>query len=125
MANKKAKPTVRERSQQGASKQPRRIRSAGSKLTKPFHRAKKVGKKEYHLVKLPDNKAGNILGKRVRIIPKYFRDSWAEIKLVTWPNRKETIRLTIAVFIFATIFSILVALIDLGLDKIFRELIIK
>lgn len=127
MAKKKEQPTIRERAEKSSGKQPRRLKlkSAGGKLTKPFRRAKSVGAKEYHPVKLPDNKAGRVLNTRVRIIPKYFRESWAEIKLVTWPNRSETFRLTLAVFIFAIVFAAIVAILDTAIDKIFKELIIK
>jgi len=125
MAEKKSKPTVRERTQSSAKEKPRRLKKASSKISAPFRRARKFGAKEYHPVKLPDNKAGRILGKRGRLVPKYFRESWTEIKLVTWPNRRETYRLTIAVLIFSVIFSTIVALLDYGLDKIFRGLIVK
>lgn len=124
---KKQQPTIRERAQKSSGKMPRRlkIKSAGGKLTRPFKRARSVGAKEYHPVKLPDNTAGRVLSTRVRIVPMYFRESWAEIKLVTWPNRSETIRLTLAVFIFAIIFAAIVAFLDTAIDKIFKELIIK
>ena len=73
---------------------------------------------------LPEGKTGKILGKRVRIVPKFVREAWAEIRLVTWPNRQETLRLTIAVFIFAVVFAVIVGLLDYGLDKLFREVVI-
>ena len=59
------------------------------------------------------------------IIPPYFRNSWKELKQVTWPNRKETRQLTVAVFIFAIAFGILVAVTDYGLDKIFKKVLLK
>ena len=59
------------------------------------------------------------------ITPSYFINSWREVKQVTWPNRRETWRLTAAVFVFATVFGILVAVVDKGLDEIFKKLILK
>jgi preprotein translocase subunit SecE len=59
------------------------------------------------------------------IFPSYFRKSWQELKLVTWPGWKESRRLTSAVLIFAIIFGATIALVDWGLDKIFRQLLIK
>ncbi len=125
MAEKKSKPTFREHSQSKAHKKPRRLKAASGKLSAPFKRARSFGAKEYHPVKLPDNKAGRVLSKRGRFVPKYFREAWAEIRLVTWPNRRETYRLTVAVLIFSVIFSTIVAVLDYGLDKLFKELIIK
>lgn len=103
---------------------PRRVKSTLSAAGKPFKAAHRVGKKEVYLP-MPDNKAGKFLNKRRHIIPKYFRESFKELRLVTWPNRKQTIQLTIAVFIFAISFGILVAVVDFGLDKIFKLILVK
>jgi preprotein translocase SecE subunit len=56
--------------------------------------------------------------------PTYFRESWKELRQVTWPNRRETWQLTLAVIIFSVIFGALVAIVDFGLDKVFKKLII-
>jgi preprotein translocase SecE subunit len=58
-------------------------------------------------------------------VPNYFKHSFKEIRLVTWPNWKESRQLTIAVVLFALILCIIVSLIDLGLDKIFKKVILK
>lgn len=119
------KQTVRERSQATTTKS-RRLNTGASKLRSKAKSVSKFGKREYH-IPLPDNKVGRILKKRVkvRIIPKFFRQSWAEIRQVQWPNRRETRRLTIAVLIFSFIFGVSVSLLDVGLDKLFKEVIIK
>ena len=54
----------------------------------------------------------------------YVSSSWQEVKQVSWPNRKETAKLTVAVFAFAIVFGVFVAIIDFGLDKLFREVIL-
>jgi preprotein translocase subunit SecE len=59
------------------------------------------------------------------IVPRYFRNSWAELRRVTWPGRKETRQLTSAVLVFAVIFGILIATVDYGLDKVFKKVILK
>jgi preprotein translocase SecE subunit len=124
VSKSKRQQTVRERSQRGERGARRRIRNTAGRLSSPITRVRITGKKEYHLP-LPDNRAGTILKKRVRLVPKFLRLSWQEIRLVTWPNASETIRLTSAVFIFAVIFALIVGALDFGLDKLFREVIIK
>ena len=57
--------------------------------------------------------------------PPYFRSSWKELRQVTWPTRRETWHLTVAVIIFSIIFGVLIAIVDYGLDKLFKQLIIK
>lgn len=57
--------------------------------------------------------------------PPYFRNSWKELRQVTWPNGKQSRQLTIAVIIFATVFGLLVALLDFGLDKVFKQVLLK
>ena len=59
------------------------------------------------------------------ILPAYFRNSWKELKQVTWPRWRESRQLTFAVLIFAVIFGAGVALVDYGLDKVFQHLLLK
>ncbi len=62
---------------------------------------------------------GRILGFR------YIASSWAELRQVTWPTWRESRRLTGAVVIFSVIFGALVAVVDYGLDKLFKEILLK
>jgi len=84
-------------------------------------------------LRLPDNKftlpikrafafIGRILGK---LVPPYFKNSWKELKQVNWPNRKETWRLTLAVFVFAVVLGTVVAGVDWVLEQIFRKVILE
>jgi preprotein translocase SecE subunit len=59
------------------------------------------------------------------IFPAYFRKSWRELRLVTWPNWKESRRLTFAVLVFAVIFGAVIAVVDYGLDKVFKDVLLK
>jgi preprotein translocase SecE subunit len=59
------------------------------------------------------------------IFPAYFRNSWQELRQVTWPSWKQSRQLTFAVLIFAVIFGGAVALVDYGLDKAFQHLLLK
>ena len=119
--------SVRERTKKEAekSKQPSRSKRVVGAAKKPLTSAKNAGRKEYHPIKLPDNKLGRFLSKRAYLMPKYFRNAWAEIKLVEWQNRSQTAKLTFAVLVFAIFIGGLVYVIDLGLDKVFRELILE
>ncbi len=60
-----------------------------------------------------------------RFVPAYFRNSWAELRQVTWPNRRETWRLTLAVFIFAIVFGLAILGVDRLLDLIFKNTVLK
>lgn len=57
--------------------------------------------------------------------PAYFRNSWKELRQVTWPNRRESWQLTTAVIVFATVFGVLIAVVDFGLDKLFKQVLLK
>lgn len=98
----------------------RPFKAAGSKLPK------------VRLPKPPQNRFTRIVGKilrpfwkAIKWFPVYFASAWREVRLVTWPSRKETWRLTLAVFIFAIIFGSLAWTVDKGLDELFKELILK
>ncbi|HEX7368253.1 MAG TPA: preprotein translocase subunit SecE [Candidatus Saccharimonadales bacterium] len=55
----------------------------------------------------------------------YVYESWHQLRLVTWPTRRESRRLTIAVIIFSVIFGGLIYVVDLGLDKVFKAVVLR
>jgi preprotein translocase SecE subunit len=59
------------------------------------------------------------------LLPPYVRNSFQELKLVTWPNFRQTLRLTFAVLAFSVVFGAFIAAIDYGLDKLFKEVLLK
>lgn len=111
---RKTAPTVRERVEQAqtektkqASRKPSAIKSQARKLGRPL----KTLIFPLRFLKF--------------LTPKYFINSWRELRLVVWPSRKETWRLTLAVFVFAIVFGALVAAVDKGLDEIFKHFVLK
>jgi preprotein translocase SecE subunit len=123
-ANKKVQ-TLRQKAEEADKpKKVRKLRETAASATKPVHKVAALGKKEYYLP-LPKNKVGNFLNKRRSFIPKYFRESWQELRQVSWPNRKQTLQLTLAVFMFALVFAVLITTVDYGLDKLFKEVLLK
>lgn len=104
---------------------PRRIKQATSAAGDGIKTARTFSSKEYHPIRLPDNKVGRVLNKPRRVMPRFFREAWQELRQVTWPNRSETVKLTTVVLIFAVIFGGIVALTDYGLEKLFREVLLK
>lgn len=117
--------TIRERAlkaQEEASKpdRPSRLRSTAGTVTKPVRGVGKLFRYQ------PFTFIGKILRFLGRILlPRYFRNSWRELRLVTWPNRTQTRQLTFAVLLFAVVFGALVALVDYGLDKLFKQVLLK
>lgn len=80
--------------------------------------------------RIETTKSSNIFLKIIRIIGyiivvPYLRNSWKELKLVNWPNFKLSRQLTTAVIIFAVFFGASVAMIDFGLGKIFKVILLK
>lgn len=119
---KKAAPTVRQQAAAGPKPEKRRrVKKTASIAFRPLRKAYHFGKKEIYLP-LPDNRIGRFLNKRRSFIPNYFKESWKELRQVTWPTRKETFKLTLAVFTFAIVFGLMVAVVDFGLDRLFRKI---
>lgn len=80
--------------------------------------------------RLAQNKLFRWLGVPLRFIgriffPAYFRNSWLELRRVEWPSWKQSRRLTFAVLAFAIVFGVTIALVDYGLDKLFRNILLK
>ncbi len=69
------------------------------------------------------SKAFRIIG--LILMPMYFRNSWKELKQVTWPNFKLSRQLTLAVIIFAVFFGVSIALVDSGLSRVFKVILLK
>ncbi|HRV75800.1 MAG: preprotein translocase subunit SecE [Candidatus Nomurabacteria bacterium] len=94
-----------------------------SKVVKAVNKASKkasqVGAVEVYT---PTPKKG-LLGKRINPFApikwffRYVRDSYIELKRVTWPDRKTAWKLTGTVFLF----SVIMALFLFGLDSLFSE----
>ena len=117
--------TLRQTPQNISSNKGKRIiKQSAKKIAIPFKHAKNIGKKEYY-IPLPKHKVSTFLNKKRRITPGYFRSSWKEVKEVSWPDRKTTAKLTMAVLAFATVFGVAIAIVDYGLDKIFRALLLQ
>ncbi len=117
--------TVRERSTKTkAVTKTRRLDTAKKHVKRPIKTALAIGKKEDYLP-LPNTKAGKFLNKKRHIVPTFLKESFAELKQVEWPTKKATFNLSVAVFVFAFFFGLMVSVVDYGLDKLFKELIIK
>lgn len=115
-------PTVREQSEKAAAKAaaPRKRGIAAKLLGAPFRLLGRIFRPVFRF--LGRYKFFRIIG--YILVPPYFRSAWRELRLVTWPNFRQTRDLTIAVLIFSVIFGIIVAIVDYGLDKVFRNFIL-
>lgn len=119
------KPTMRELAKSGGAAKKNGLKSRSSSLGNRLKRQKSSSKKTRRIFKLPNNKFGRVLDKLLFTFPRYLKGSWQELRQTTWPNRKETIRLAFAVFVFSAAFAAFVAVLDFALDKIFKNLITK
>lgn len=124
---RKTPDTVREHAEKQSAKRadsekPNKLKG---KIVRPFSVINAVGKKEFHPVKAPDKKGVRHLNKRVHFVPKFVRESWAEVRLVTWPTKNVAARLTGAVFIFAIAFTIFIQIFDFIFNKLVKEILLK
>jgi preprotein translocase SecE subunit len=111
--------TVREKAERVTTEtaQPRRLHKTKRRIGAPFRLIGRIGRR------LNKIKFFRIIG--YIIVAPYFRNSFRELKHVTWPKFRESIRLTSAVILFAAVFGILVALVDFLLDKVFKQVLLK
>ena len=117
--------SVREHAEKQARKKLPRESKLKAKLGTPLNKFRIVLAKEYNVIPMPNNKAGLLLGKKIHIIPKFLKNAWAELKLVTWPSHRTAIKLTFAVFVFAIIFATFVQIADMGFNKLFKMFLLK
>lgn len=112
--------TVREKTEKAstpAESKPRRLHKTTRKVGAPF---RAVGRGLKRVGRL---KPFRIIG--LILVPPYFRNSWKELRQVTWPSFKVSLRLTFAVIVFAVVFGAFIAVLDFGLEKLFKEVLLK
>jgi preprotein translocase subunit SecE len=54
----------------------------------------------------------------------FAKDSWAEVRRVVWPTRKETTQVTLTVFAFVFVMAIFLWLVDKSLEWVLYDLIL-
>jgi preprotein translocase subunit SecE len=111
--------TVRERAEKLTAKQEKVGKQKPSKVNRPLSILRSVTKKR------ADTRTNAKKTKRFRIIPRFFPEAWSELRLVTWPTKKEAARLTGAVIIFAAFFAVFIQLLDLVFNKLVKEIFLK
>ncbi len=129
MATEPAKPKRR------MLKKAETVREIAGKTANPTPKQRGVLGLALHYIAVPFKMVGRPLGKLGRfkpmrilgyiLLPKYFRNSWKELRQVTWPSRRESFQLTSAVLVFAAIFGVLIAVVDFGLDRLFKQVLLK
>lgn len=60
----------------------------------------------------------------LRAIGGYFANSWRELRQVSWPTRKATWSMTLAVLIFTLILAVIILLLDIGFEQLFKRIIL-
>lgn len=123
-SKKKSKTSLRERNLKAAESKdkPKRIRKAAKSAVKPVGIVGDTLTREFHV--LPQKQNPGFSTKSRKITPSYFRNSWTELRKVEWPNFKNTWKLVFAVFVFAIGLGIAISLLDFGLEKLFRQIIL-
>lgn len=113
---RKSAPTIRELAEANvkAAAEPKTARRHPS-AAKPLKIATRPLRPVLRLV-------GRILG---WLAPRYFINAWREVKQVTWPGRRETWRLTLAVFVFAIVFGLMIYGVDKVLESIFKKVVLS
>lgn len=56
-------------------------------------------------------------------IAKYFKEVKSELQKVTWPKKKEVLKLTLIVILISGIIALYVGLLDFGFTKLLEALL--
>lgn len=57
-------------------------------------------------------KSGTAKGKSENAIVRYLRETWFELRKVSWPTRREAVNLTVMVIVVTTFLAIILGLMD-------------
>jgi preprotein translocase subunit SecE len=58
----------------------------------------------------------------VKRFRQFIKESWSELKKVTWPNRIQVRNLTVLVFVISFVVGAFITVVDAGYDIIIRAL---
>ena len=120
--------TVKELAEQKvkAQKKPSKLKLFFRILFKPLVLAFKwLNQPAYIHRQHPEGSPAATLTKHRSVIPAYVKSSAYELKLTTWLDFPRAWRLTMAVFVFAIFFALLVTGLDWVLTRIFEEIILE
>jgi preprotein translocase subunit SecE len=140
MAEAKAKPKVKARVVKNPeSFRQRAIKASqekpkNQKLNSLFKPIKKLFFLSAQLMKrIHSQYQKSILGKKLKkplhiistiLFLSYLKNSFIELKMVTWPTWKQSRKLTFAVLAFAVVFGAAIAGVDWLLGKIFKDILL-
>ena len=68
-------------------------------------------------------KVGNFFRKLPQKIAKPFKNTWHELRKVTWPTKKEWINCTLIVLAFMAFMGVTIGLLDLGSSALIQWII--
>ena len=54
----------------------------------------------------------------MKMIGRYFKECWLELKKVSWPTRDTVVHYTWIVIISTVVFGIILGLVDLGIGQL-------
>lgn len=115
----RTQPTLREKTERVSDTRSKSSSRAKQRLASPFRALGAA------IAKLWRSKAFTPLRWVGRVVvPRYFRNAFAELKLVQWPKARLVWRLTGAVLVFGLIMGLAVAGLDWVFEKLFREVLL-
>ncbi|MFZ1242577.1 MAG: preprotein translocase subunit SecE [Candidatus Saccharimonas sp.] len=98
-----------------------RVKAADdSPKQKPQHSKKSVSTATVSKQDLKSSAPKKPRGRLLRTIGRYFKGSWQELRLVRWPNRQATWKMTAALLLFTGFFIVLVIILDAGFKYLFK-----
>ncbi len=60
--------------------------------------------------------------KQKKSLLRFFRESKAEMKKVTWPSKEQLIHNTVVILVFIAVVTIVLSALDIGFSKLFQML---
>jgi preprotein translocase subunit SecE len=58
----------------------------------------------------------------VKRLRQFIKESWSELKKVSWPNRIQVRNLTVLVFVISFVVGVFITVVDSGYDIVIRTL---
>ena len=60
--------------------------------------------------------------KQKKSLLRFFRESKAEMKKVTWPSKEQLIHNTVVILVFIAVVTMVLSALDIGFSKLFQML---
>lgn len=65
-----------------------------------------------------------VIFRPLRPLGRYVKGAWFELRQVVWPDRKSTLKLSLAVILFTALLTVFIVALDFGFEQLVKRILL-